>query len=140
MELSLSQEQIKPRLEHVARLAHNVYRAYMTSVSKLSLPYDSLDPHTKESLLDGVVSVLVGAVKSPQQSHENWLRFKADAGWIYGEELDRERKQHPCICSFDNLPITERVKDYLFVFSVQAANQMYEDILAERAVSAPEGS
>jgi len=133
MELALSQEQIKPRLEPIARLAHDVYRAYMTGAAKVSLPFDSLDPHTKESLLDGVKGVLEGAVTTPQQSHENWMRFKADAGWIHGEEIDHERKQHPCICSFEQLPITERMKDYLFVFSVKAANAMYERVAAAPA-------
>jgi hypothetical protein len=42
------------------------------------------------------------------------MKEKVDLGWVYGEVKDAEKKTHPCILPYDELPLQQRTKDYLF--------------------------
>lgn len=42
--------------------------------------------------------------------HEVWAKSRMEQGWIYGEVRDDEKKTHPCLVPYDELPETE--KDY----------------------------
>lgn len=42
--------------------------------------------------------------------HEVWSANRRTDGWTYGPVRDDEKKQHPCLVPYDELP--EREKDY----------------------------
>jgi hypothetical protein len=44
-------------------------------------------------------------------SHENWMKDKAADGWVYGEAKDSEKKTHPCMVPYNDLPETQQIKD-----------------------------
>ncbi len=44
-------------------------------------------------------------------SHANWIEYKLDDGWVYGEEKDPVKKTHPCMVPYDELPHDQRMKD-----------------------------
>ena len=39
---------------------------------------------------------------------------KTAEGWSWGPVKDPERKQHPCMVPYDQLPQEQRAKDYIF--------------------------
>jgi hypothetical protein len=41
-------------------------------------------------------------------------------GWVYGEVKDAEKKTHPCLVPFDQLPLFQQKKDKLFCAIVDA--------------------
>ncbi|XP_071036526.1 ryanodine receptor [Parasteatoda tepidariorum] len=43
--------------------------------------------------------------------HEVWAMNKIGAGWSYGDVRDDARKKHPCLTSFDRLPMAEKRYD-----------------------------
>lgn len=43
--------------------------------------------------------------------HEVWARTRIGQGWTYGPVRDDERKQHPCLVSYEDLPESEKVYD-----------------------------
>jgi len=47
------------------------------------------------------------------------MKQKRDDGWVYGEVKDPERKTHPCMVPYDDLPIEQRAKDTLFGATVR---------------------
>ncbi|XP_055934795.1 ryanodine receptor-like isoform X1 [Argiope bruennichi] len=49
--------------------------------------------------------------KLSENIHEVWAMNKIAAGWSYGEIRDDVRKKHPCLTSFDRLPMAERRYD-----------------------------
>jgi hypothetical protein len=51
---------------------------------------------------------------TPEDSHKNWLAHKVKDGWVYGPVKDVEKKEHPCMVPYEELPLEQRVKDYLF--------------------------
>lgn len=59
-----------------------------------------------------------GAGKDAQ--HNAWMDDKIKDGWKYGTEKDAEKKTHPCIVPFDQLPEFQQKKDALFCAIVDA--------------------
>lgn len=74
----------------------------------------------KNSALAGVRFHFENPNASASASHENWLKDKVADGWKYGPVKDPEKKEHPCCVPFDELPIQQRLKDYLFKSIVHA--------------------
>jgi RyR domain len=102
-----------------ARAAHEVNRAYCLALGDTSQPaWDDAPEWQKSSARNGVASALNG--HTPEQSHEGWCAEKRFSGWTYGPVKDPEKKQHPCLVPYAELPLNQRAKDLLFVQTVRA--------------------
>lgn len=113
---------LHPRHEDVARLAHEVNRAYCQALGDDSQPPWELAPQwQKDSAMLGVALHLDNPNAGPQASHESWGAQKIADGWKYGPVKDPERKEHPCLVPFDQLPREQQAKDFLFRGVVHAA-------------------
>ena len=53
-------------------------------------------------------------------SHESWMRQKVTDGWVFGAEKNPDRKEHPCLVPFDQLPREQQAKDFIFRAVVHA--------------------
>lgn len=107
------------QLEACARAAHEANRAYCIALGDTSQPsWETAPDWQRSSAVNGVRGVLEG--NTPEQSHEGWLREKAEAGWKYGPVKDPEKKQHPCFVPYAELPPEQRAKDHIFVGVVKA--------------------
>lgn len=111
--------------EIIASVAHSINAAYCRAMGDESQPYWKDAPQwQKDSALAGVNMHLDNPDATPEQSHESWLAQKVAEGWVYGEEKDAEAKTHPCCLPYDQLPIEQKAKDYIFrevVHAVSAA-------------------
>ena len=106
---------------HVASVAHEVNRAYCKAIGDDSQPKWGEAPEwQKKSAIDGVSFHLQNRDAGPEASHENWLKMKKDEGWVYGEIKDPDKKEHPCIKPFNELPKEQQIKDHLFRAVVHA--------------------
>lgn len=104
----------KMKPEDIAKVAHEVNRAYCTSIGDASqMPWDEAPEGIKQSALDGVNYHLANDT-TPEDSHKNWMAFKLKDGWVYGEKKDLEAKTHPCLVPYEQLPQEQQTKDYLF--------------------------
>jgi len=45
---------------------------------------------------------------------------KLKDGWKHGPVKDPEKKEHPCLIPYDELPKEQQVKDHLFIGVVKA--------------------
>lgn len=98
----------------IAKVAHNVNRAYCKSIGDDSQPvWEDAPTWQQESAINGVRFHLT-ADRSPEDSHNSWMKQKSDEGWVWGLNKDAEKKTHPCMVPYGDLPIEQRVKDYLF--------------------------
>ncbi len=55
--------------------------------------------------------VLAVAELLAENTHEVWAKGRADEGWVYGEKLDREKKIHPLLVPYSELPDSEKEYD-----------------------------
>lgn len=101
-------------IEKIAELCHEINRAYCHSIGDDSQPSWSDAPEwQKESAITGV-KFHTEHDTTPEQSHISWMKQKENDGWVYGEVKDPEKKTHPCMVPYNELPQEQRSKDYLF--------------------------
>lgn len=43
--------------------------------------------------------------------HDIWAENRIAQGWTYGEKRDDEKKQHPCLVPYEELPEEEKLYD-----------------------------
>ena len=43
--------------------------------------------------------------------HDVWAESRINDGWRYGPERNDERKEHPCLVEYEQLPDSERAYD-----------------------------
>lgn len=107
--------------EEVARVAHEVNRAYCEALGDHSqVPWEEAPEWQRASALQGVALHESNPDAGPAASHESWMAQKEAGGWAYGPEKDPERKLHPCMVPFEDLPREQQAKDYLFRAVVHA--------------------
>lgn len=98
-----------------ARVAHEVNKAICEANGDDSqVEWDDAPENIKQSAIDGVRFHLKNPNVTPEDSHNNWLKFKKKDGWKYGKKKDAEKKTHPCMVSYDKLSFEDKVKDYAF--------------------------
>lgn len=109
------------RDEEIARVCHEVNRAYCFALGDDSqLPWNGAPEWQKESAVKGVAFHRKDPDAPASHSHIEWMREKAEAGWKWGLVKDPEKKEHPCMVPFDDLPVSQQAKDFIFKAVVNA--------------------
>jgi hypothetical protein len=109
----------------IARVCHEVNRAYCQSIGDDSQPeWNEAPEWQKQSAIDGVKFRIAHPAVSPFEMHDNWWRGKVNDGWVYGPTKDVEKKEHPCMVPYNELPQEQKTKDFLFGQVVKSILQM----------------
>lgn len=99
----------------IAAMAHGMNRAYCEALGDTSqLPWEESPQWQKNSAVMGVELHLGNPDAGPEASHESWMAQKEAEGWVYGEVKDPEKKEHPCMVPFSELPTDQQAKDFIF--------------------------
>jgi len=108
-------------IEEIAIVAHEANRAWcMVHGDHSQQSWYEAPDWQKDSVINGVKFHLANPNASQSASHDNWLKQKQDEGWTYGEVKDPEKKTHPCMVPYDQLPVIQQKKDALFMAIVHA--------------------
>jgi hypothetical protein len=111
-------------IEQIAKVCHETNRAYCETLGDMSqLRWEEAPAWQRESAVKGVQFILDHQYAPPSAVHDSWLKDKQEAGWKYGPVKDAEKKEHPCFVPYDELPVFQRIKDYLFRGVVKACSQ-----------------
>ena len=112
------------QIQAAARAAHEANRAWCLAHGDNSQPsWENAPEWQRTSAINGVSGVLAG--NGPEQSHESWLKEKADAGWKYGPVKNPEAREHPCFVPYADLPPEQKAKDGIFVTVVRAFQEAF---------------
>lgn len=105
----------------IARICHEANRAYCESQGDHSQPaWEDAPDWQRQSAVNGVLYAMGHPSAKPADSHESWLAEKRRDGWAYGPVKDPVNKTHPCFVPYDELPSTQKAKDYIFLAIVRA--------------------
>lgn len=108
-------------VEQIARVCHETNRAYCQSIGDNSQKsWEEAEQWQRDSAIKGVQYKLDNSNAGPSDQHEAWVHDKVNDGWQYGDVKDANKKTHPCLVPYDELPIEQRRKDYLFQGIVNA--------------------
>jgi hypothetical protein len=101
--------------EQIARVCHEVNRAYCLALGDSSQPtWEDAEQWQIDAAIEQARVTLSDLSAGPETSHNTWMAQKVDDGWTYGPEKLPDIKQHPCIVPFDQLPVEQQAKDYIF--------------------------
>lgn len=115
---------MKSTVHSIARVCHEVNRAYCQSLGDFSQPiWDDAPQWQKNSAINDVELHLNNPNAGPEASHNAWMAEKVAAGWIYAPVKDAEHKTHPCIKPWAELDPEQRAKDFIFRGVVHAIAQ-----------------
>lgn len=122
-------------VEACARVGHEVYRAAL-GVSDMRA-WDTAPEDDKAQARAATKEALSADVSktTPAQWHAKWCAEKAADGWKYGPVIDVERKQHPNMLPYEQLPEEQRALDQLFVVAVESTRAAIDAL--EVAYSVP---
>lgn len=110
-------------IEQIAKVCHEVNRAYCMSLGDTSQPaWDAAPDWQRQSAIKGVEFAIANPDAKPSASHESWLAEKQREGWRFGPIKDATLREHPCFVPYDELPQEQKAKDYLFLAVVRAMN------------------
>ena len=100
--------------EQAARVCHAAHCALQAVQGEPlpSVPWDDLPAETRRIVIESIRAARQG--EPPEQLHARWVRAMAALGWTWGPERDPERKRHPNMIPFWDLPPDERDKDEQF--------------------------
>lgn len=104
----------EPLIDTIAAACHETNRQYCLSVGDQSLKHwEDTDEAIKASARAGVRHFLK-TLCSAKEQHDEWKKYKTEQGYVYGEVKDDEKKTHPCLVEYEELPKSQKVKDVLF--------------------------
>ena len=99
----LTREEFMANIRHITRVAYQI---------AVQQPFnEKIDQYQFESLIDGIRYQDKHPDNTPLQNHENWMKKKESQGWVYGDVKDFDKKTHPDLVPFNELPIVEQLKD-----------------------------
>jgi len=110
--------------EEIARIAHAANSALRSELGQEVTAWEELDLKRQAGVVAGVASIRErlkdGYAPSPEESHARWMGSMAAQGWRQGENQNAEKKTHPNMVPYAQLPESERRKDALFIAIVVA--------------------
>ena len=117
------------KVEEVAKITHEANKSLCETQGDFSqLSWNDAPDWQKAPVINGVKFHLENPTATPENSHENWLKEKAEDGWKYGEVKNPEIKEHPCFLPYNQLPPEQRAKDYLFRSIIHGLASFIENI------------
>ena len=110
-------------VEQIARVCHQVNKEFCNSIGDSSqLDWEHAPDWAKASAVKGVQFHIDNPDAPASSSHDSWLTEKIETGWVYGTEKnpDATPPTHHCLVPFEDLPVEQQSKDFIFRSIVHA--------------------
>ena len=103
------------RVEQIAQVCHAANLEYCRTIGDQSQRvWEEAEEWQRQSAIAGVRFALSTLDAPESYQHDAWLEDKKRNGWKYGPVKDAQKKEHPCMVPYEDLPFEQRVKDYVF--------------------------
>lgn len=118
---------VDKKIEIIAEIVHQINKGYCKSIGDVSqVDWKDAPDWQKNSMKAGVKFVLENPNSTPKDQHEEWFYFKLKDGWCYGEVKDIEKKTHPSMVAYKDLPTEQKAKDYISRSTIEIVNEMID--------------
>jgi hypothetical protein len=99
----------------IAKICHQANKAWCEFLNdKSQVDWEKAPDWQKESAINGVKFRLQNPSVTPKDMHDNWLKEKKEQGWKFGMFKDVDKKEHPCMVEYEDLPESQKLKDHIF--------------------------
>lgn len=114
------------QIEFITAIRHIGWVTYQIAAGQ---PYNErINGDQRVSLEDGIKFMLENPDITPEENHDNWMRMKVNQGWIYGPVKDFDKKTHPDLVPFGELPDIEQRKDVSDAVAHKMALDLWEEM------------
>lgn len=111
----------KKRITTIAMACHEANKVWcMMQGDGSQKHWNEAEEWQRESAIKGVEFRLNNPDAKHDAQHNAWMQDKINDGWAYGITKDADKKTHPCIVPFEQLPLFQQKKDALFCAIVDA--------------------
>jgi hypothetical protein len=87
--------------------------------------WEERDKEFRRQMIEVVEKYLtMEKLPTPEEAHNSWMKSYFEMGWKYGEKRDIEKKTHPDLVPFDDLPQDEKDKDAVFLALIWLAKSI----------------
>lgn len=112
--------------EFIARVRHIAWVSFQIAAGQ---SYNTnMDIDQLESLLNGIRWRKTHPEATEIENHNNWMKKKIEQGWKYGLVKDFEKKEHPDLVPFEQLPECEKRKDKADLIIHDLAQYLWEKL------------
>ena len=107
-------------IDKIAKLCHEANKCVCESMGDYSQKHwEETHEDIKRSARAGVESVQRNPDVTAEELHELWMDFKIREGWRYGPNKNLEKKTHPLLKPYNEIPELDRLKDKIFLTIVK---------------------
>lgn len=105
----------------IAKVCHEANRAFRSVMGQSEGPdWGQCSDEQRHTTMAGVEYLLSTPIASPADLHHNWVEDMTAKGWTHGSVKDVDKKTHPCLLPYHELPPYERYKDKMFAAIVRS--------------------
>lgn len=112
----------KPDLVIIAEAAHNAMRSFSGNTGTA---WDDLPVAAQANTVDQVLGILGSPDITAAEVHDNWMRTKLEAGWVYADTLDPKANPptSPSLKPYAELEPMEQARSSIFLSVVRGFQQ-----------------
>ncbi len=113
--------------EKIAKLIYEATRMEAEWSKRSIVPeeWENRDEKFRNQFVDIIGKYLsLDKLPTPPEAHDSWMEAYFKMGWKYGKARNVEKKTHPDLLPFDELPQDERDKDAIFLAFVWLAKRL----------------
>lgn len=102
--------------EEIARVCHEANRGMTQIIGDVPVQgsWDEVSGDMQASCVRGVQFNIENPDATPADSHAEWMTERLSQGWKLGPIKDAEKKEHPALVPYEQLPDAVRLKDKVF--------------------------
>lgn len=101
-------------LEMIAKSCHEANKSICDFNGEPMVSWNDAEQWQREAAIQGVKELINDPTLTPEQLHVKWIENKHNDGWAYGTEKDENKKTHPCMVVYEQLPEYQQLKDHVF--------------------------
>lgn len=106
-------------LERAAQILHGATSVIARPDGSFNVEWEELTLEQRTNATNALKKLLTEPHHTPEEHHDLWLKPMIENGWTKGVYSWAD-KTHPCICSYDELPDSEKLKDHIWMHMVEA--------------------
>lgn len=110
-------------IEEVAEICHEMNAAFCRAIGDDSQRSWADAPEWQRESAVVEVQFHLDGDHPASAGHDSWMRQKTAQGWVWGPVKNADIKTHPCMVPFEQLPVEQQAKDYIFAGIVKALKE-----------------